>query len=56
MKNLIKNFIKSCVQNLKAGVKILWDKIKAFFAQIGAKIKRGVQKLRAKLFGGKVGE
>lgn len=55
MKNLIKNFLKSCVQNLKAGVKILWEKIKAFFAQIGAKIKRGFQKLRAKLFGNKTG-
>ncbi|MCL4679183.1 MAG: hypothetical protein KJ017_11400 [Alphaproteobacteria bacterium] len=56
MKNLIKNFIKSCVQNLKAGVKILWEKIKAFFARIGAKIKRGFRKLRAKLFGAQKGD
>lgn len=56
----MKNFIKSCVQNIKAGAKLLWEKIKAFFAALGAKIKRGFKKLtaklRAKLFGEKRGE
>lgn len=47
----MKKLIKSLALKIKAAVKSLIGMIKAFLAGIGAKIKRGYQKLRAKLFG-----
>ncbi len=47
----MKNFIKNLLSNINAGLRLLWEKIKAFFARIGAKFKRAFQRLRTKFSG-----
>ncbi|MBK9584391.1 MAG: hypothetical protein KA099_03105 [Alphaproteobacteria bacterium] len=49
----MKNFFKNMLSNIKAGLRLLWEKIKALFARIGAKFKRAFQRLRAKITGKK---
>ncbi|MCB1682189.1 MAG: hypothetical protein H6858_01810 [Rhodospirillales bacterium] len=49
----MKNFFRNLLANIKAGLILLWEKIKAFFARIGAKLKRALQNLRAKISGKK---
>lgn len=51
----MKSLLKNLLSNIKAGLRLLWEKIRAVFAKIGAKLKRAAQKLKAGLSGKKEG-